>query len=289
MPNELEIVLRMVDAGDFCSLVLLIVILNAVGAKMAGSRPDLRAWSIRVCAGAFVAYCIYGYLRLHPETADDWIGITLRGLLAAGLVHGVVSIGFAVCGFLAQHLVAPLVAKLRLRASETRSCRTDQRRSDTAQLSPVQQEAVRRERERAEARAIAEQQQKAADDLRRQAARLHCELLWAAYAPAIQSQFSRDDLRGFFDRYMTDTQTVEFVEQSAAALKTTFETLYRNADPSRQFGSIQEVIERFAEAERSLAAEPFDDSRMATYLKLELGKMRDRHIEAVIKNFGKPS
>ena len=96
-------VLELINNPDPCSTVLLIVLLTGIGSKMIESCPDLRAWGYRVAAVALVVYGVYGVMTFHPTTADQLVGIVLRGLIAFGVVLGLFWIVFAIQGFIYQH------------------------------------------------------------------------------------------------------------------------------------------------------------------------------------------
>ena len=93
-------VLDALNEGDACSLLFLILVLAAVGGAMVSGKPKLHLGGKRAAAAAFVLYSLYATQTMEPEYADDWIGIALRAVLAAGLALGAAWILFASGEFL---------------------------------------------------------------------------------------------------------------------------------------------------------------------------------------------
>jgi hypothetical protein len=80
--------LDIVEQGDVCSTLVLIVILLVLGRHMATGRPAIESWGLRLAAGSFIAYVAYGGFSEQPGIAADWVAIVFRGLLASALVLG---------------------------------------------------------------------------------------------------------------------------------------------------------------------------------------------------------
>ena len=290
MLDEIKTLLDMIDRGDVCSLLILIAILACVGGKMVASRPDLKCWGTRLAGGAFVAYLVFGHIRFKVDTVQELIGLTLRGLLAAGLTLGLSWVNLAVSGFINEHLITPTMAKFRREREAARRDTIARQNSESERNNRAHEEERRRKRDRsaqeAATKATAEAEQRAQAQKRNERLRMDCELLWIAYAPVIQQQFGKPDLEAFLARYMGDGHPPEFVEERAAALKTTLTTLYTNAEPTKKYKSIEEAIASFDRAKERIAHEHFEDPAFQEYINIELDKLKGKHLEALIKDLG---
>ena len=118
---------------------------------------------------------------------------------------------------------------------------------------------------------------------------MDCEILWVALAPAIEAQFSRDDLRAFFQTYLSGSHPPDAVQKRAQTLKSMLRKLYRDAEPEQKFRSVRDVIERFEQAKAEVADVHVSDPHMREYLEIELEDMMHRHLEQVIQQMGTTS
>jgi hypothetical protein len=183
------------------------------------------------------------------------------------------------------------IREFRQSANEKQAKRRVEREGEQKRRrEQLEWERTRPERERAqreaEARDSAHENQRSQAQKRRELARMDCELLWIAYAPAIQQQFGKQDLETFLGKYMGDNHAPEFVEERAAALKTTLTTLYTSAQPMKRYKTVEEAITGFERAKQRISQEHFGDPEFQEYLNLQLEKIKGEHLDAVIKNMG---
>src|SRR5262245_7366154 len=103
MPGVLDIL----DRGDLCTPVLVILLLLWLGDHVAdkGHRGCGRYLSIL----AFLVYGACAALGRPPRNGEDLLGITVRSLLAAGLVLGGSWVVLPVICMLYEHTVARLL------------------------------------------------------------------------------------------------------------------------------------------------------------------------------------
>ncbi len=284
----------MIHQTDPCATLLLALALAAIGQKMVQGQPTLSRWGTRLSGVVFVLYVLYEAFQSTPRDAQDWLDAVLRGLLTAGIAWGFSLILLAVVAFVFRYTLAGPFTKIREfrhSAKQKRAKRRAEREEEEKRRrEQLESERTRPERERAqreaEVRSSAQENQRSQAQKRRELARMDCELLWIAYAPAIQQQFGKPDLQAFLAKYMADSQPAEFVEERAGALKTTLTTLYTSAEPTKKYKSIEEAIAGFDRAKERIAQEHFEDPEFQQYLKLELDKIKAQHLAAVIKNMG---
>jgi ppGpp synthetase/RelA/SpoT-type nucleotidyltranferase len=118
---------------------------------------------------------------------------------------------------------------------------------------------------------------------------MDCELLWIALAPAIDSEFSKDDLQSFFQAYLTDHHPLDAIQQRAKNLKSLLRKLYREAEPEQKLRSVRDAVERFEQAKADVAGVQLSDPHVREYLEIELEDMMHRHLEQVIQQMGMTS
>src|SRR5207249_3925444 len=82
---------------------------------------------LRLAAVAFVAFCIYGYLRLKPTDAQGLLWIAVRGLLAAGLALGVAWILLPIIAFASRSILGSLLEKASYVADAARRSAAERR------------------------------------------------------------------------------------------------------------------------------------------------------------------
>ena len=273
LPEDLRSALEMVDRGDPCALVFLIAILTCVGAKMVGSRLDLRSWGTRIASGAFVAYCVYGQISFHPGTAEDWIHITLRGLLAAGLVLGFSWINLAVSAFVNQHVIAPTVAKFRIEPHTGHTEPIDQRALQIEQDRRTQEEIRRREHEREETRSKAQSQRRRTD------ARAAAALSFSLYAPKLGNRFTKEMFDKYVTDFMGDQHAPEDVERHGQELVSILEKHLQEIQPPKETRSVQDLARWYQEQKDDIESLPVDARTKRTHLV----NLNERYTELTAK------
>ena len=226
-----------------------------------------------VIQAALIAYCLYGTVRFRPETAEDWVGITLHALLAAGLVHGVASVLLAAGGFLAKHAFARPLQNLRQRMSTLSNAlvnRNAQRQEQQRRIREQREwersapERDRRQRE-AEARARQETQVTAAARKQRDDARMRCELLYNRHAAHLEAVLPRKTFRTLLHHYLSDDQTPECVEERAGVLQQMILEAAGPGSATRTFKTLRDIADFYAERRREIDALPYPDDVRDTY------------------------
>jgi hypothetical protein len=115
----MSVILRMIDdLREPIQLVALTALLCWIGGYMLAGRDDLRAWGYRLAGFSFCAYNVYGIWNFEPDSADQFLGIVIRALIAAFLARGFFSIVLAVLGFIYRTMVARALERARRRAEQ---------------------------------------------------------------------------------------------------------------------------------------------------------------------------
>lgn len=113
----MQTILDLVNEPHVPWMLVLIALLNRVGVTMVRDAPKQRAWGERIAGAAFCAYCAYAISSFGPISAEDFVWIVVRGLLACGVVLGSAWIVLAVEGSVYDNAIAPVLASGRLWAA----------------------------------------------------------------------------------------------------------------------------------------------------------------------------
>jgi hypothetical protein len=175
------------------------------------------------------------------------------------------------------------VSPIREHGTRAREARDERRRqAEEAEQVRLQREEYDRaapERERAQAeaqrRAESEAHEKASAQIRREDARLVCELLYNLHAPDIGGRLRKAALDDFIKRHMGDERTPEYVEQRSQQLKGIIQQHLDRVRPSPKFTSIEEVARWFREQKQSIEALDVDDR----VKKVHLAELSERYAE----------
>lgn len=237
-----------VASADYCTSLALIAILTCLGHHLAQSWPDGYVWGPRSAVGAFLLYAAYGLGQDEPITVEGLLFLTLRALLAAGLVLGPAWIVLALAGFLQTQLVEPFrhqlqrcadVARQRRATSRDRQQHDRDRRRHEEALHAQHHETPEQAQARRSAAERARQEQQA--QRRRQEARLGCELFFALHEAVLDKTFKRDLFQQYLDRYLSDAEPPELVEERARLFVTQLQQAVAKIDPSPKFRSLPEI------------------------------------------------
>lgn len=236
--RSLQVILNLVEEPDFCSVGFLIVLLCLIGSKLIvlGSRVHKLSLGLAFCA--FLAYCVYGFIRDQPENANGITSLALRGLLAAGLMLGVSWILLPVVAFAYKHGVQ--IPRERLRTWKEAADRSRQERNaaaDKERRRQMEEDERRRNtphREQAAREAEVRAKMEGEAQRRRDRARARCELLYSEHAKVIGEAFRKEMFDDFIAKYMNDHRSPEEVEEWGEQLH----------------GSLTRVIEGITPAEK---------------------------------------
>ncbi len=278
----------LLEAGDFCSLSVLLLIVFLAGGAMAGGNPKVHAWGRRLAAGAFIAYGIYGCLTFHPTYAEDWIGIGVRAAFCAGLALGLSWIMLSLVSFVYGHTVGPSFGKLRAIRFQLRQKSDDakQRRAEENRRQQEQRDWERAAPERERLRQLQEEQQRKqkSDQNRREEARLECDLLYQRHASQLASFFPPERYEALASQHLSEEHAAEDVEQRAARLQQMIrDCLDASPGSDAKFKSLQEVAAYFDDRRKEIDNLPYDDDTKGTFRTLVNGQE-----EAAVRRFLSP-
>jgi hypothetical protein len=255
----------LIDSGNACSLLFLIAILVAVGRQMAGESSNVLKWSARLAATGFLAYLAYGAITFQPATAEDWIGVIIRGLLTAGLTYSIALIVLSVVAFLRHNLLIPL----RRPYTQSNSTAPSAQRALDYQRQWEQDDANRKAREqqkvRQEAEAKVDAEEKANAQKRREDARLQCDLLYQRHARELSQSFPRDQFNEFLNRYMSDVHAPEYVEERGKLLEEVIRESLGSGKQQAKFSNLKELANYFENRRKEVDALPYPDDLKDTY------------------------
>jgi hypothetical protein len=277
-------VLSILNTGDACSLIALLVILVFVGGKMVEERPDLFRWGLRFSTLAFLAYGTYACFQLKPTTAEALLRITLRALMAGGLAMGPSWIALSVASFLRRYSLDLVLERIRLWQSRRQNrLKERQRQQDDAvrrQRDREEEERIKRERElqrpiqEAKARSEAEARRRRAD------ARAACEYLYHLFSPEIGQRFTRQKFDDWMRSYLGESQPPDEVEQRAGQLRSLLEQHREKAAPTG-FKNLSDLATWFAQQKQEIDSlpDPKMQQRMVAMLKERYEDLATRFFE----------
>lgn len=259
----MQVVLDVLNGDDLLSLGVLIGILCFVGSKMVAVQSPAYQWGLRLAAGGFVAYCVYGCLTLRAARADSLAAIAFRGLFAAGLVLGVAWVVLPIAGFLYQRSIGACMQRFRAWSAGA-SARAAQRRTGREQEERrrrEEQEYARQAPERERWQRAAEERERLEGEAkkRREDAHFDCELLYSLYARDIGERFTRQMLDQFMEKYMGDAHAPDVVERRAEQLQDILRQHYEQIHPPPKFTSVEQVTAWMQREKSAIEALPVED------------------------------
>lgn len=235
-------VTNLIDEGNLCGLVLVVMILAAVGHRMVQSKPSLQIWGLRFSALTFVAFAIMRIIELGVPTTSDLLSALMVGLGAGALLVGPAWIVLAISGFLyEQYWDMTNLARAR---SQTRRAARDQRLQES-KLEPQPEpppspEQLQAEREAAELRQ--QESERATEEAkRREEAIAACELLYHLRAPDLGERFTREQLGEFVKKFMGADKSIDVIERRAGELQRLIQQHYEAVSPPSRFTDLAEL------------------------------------------------
>jgi hypothetical protein len=262
--------LDILDHGDPCSLLLLIVILTLLGRKMVMDQPVAYLWGLRLAAGAFVAYVAYAIIRFSAWSDEDLVRVALRGLLAAGLALGATWILLPTAAFACHYTVGTFLESARrwFGAAKRQAAERKARREEEERRKQAQEEYERTapERERARQEAEARAQAAAEAQRRREEARATLELFFALHAPELGDRFTRSMFESYVARHLGHDHPPEYVELRAQQLRDALQQLLDKLEPASRRLSLEELTQWYQSMRQKIEALPIDDRSKRTQI-----------------------
>ncbi len=102
----MKVIIEMIDSlNQPVQLLVLIGLLCWVSNRMVAGRDDIRAAAHRLATISLVSYFGYAVLKFEPVSADQFLGIAIRALFAAGLTLGFSGVFLAVVVFVYERTI----------------------------------------------------------------------------------------------------------------------------------------------------------------------------------------
>ena len=278
----------LIDEGDVCGLLILILLLGVVGGKMIERQPTLQMWGLRFAIGVAIVFALLRGADISYVSASELVSVVLSGLAAGAIVLGPTWIVLAIIGF--AHGYYRNLKDAARRAGDDRRRRKEDRkraREQERQQSKWEREAPQRERaaQEAQQRQLIESQQTETGRHQREDARVACELLYSLREPDIKDRFSREQFDDFVSKYLTDEKPVEIVQKRAAELQTLIQQHYEVIRPAEKFSSLAEVTQWYEDQKRQIEALPIADAYRHDYL-VRLNEQYTELSERVMESMG---
>lgn len=251
--------------GDLLTLLFAIFAMHYIGLRFIRGQPTLRAWGVRLAAVVLVLFGLLRLLETPQPTANDILSAVIIGAFGAGLTIGPTWIVLAIAGFLAEQLfklrcdfqrrVSRMLNAFQQRVRESERERRQQEAQRERQRLVPQQECHRKELE--QQREALEAEKRKRDSLRLAA---ELELEFAL------DQEHQERMRKLVDKFADESLPVEEYEKRIQAVR---DSVTRNANRSRSYRSITEVVQEF-------------DQRLADLDQLELTEEEKESLQALL-------
>lgn len=283
----MSLISHLVDDGDICGLLFLILLLCGIGGKMIEPYDALRVWGIRIATAIFILTALARVLESQNDTPLELAGVVLSSLAAAGLVLGPTWIVFAVVGFaysgyrrLVDIQKSALQARRRnanWQEAETRRQheQTERERRARAEADVARQEAQRQ---------LIQATHRNAESQQREDACFACELFYNFREPDVKERFSREQFANFVSKYMNDDKPVDVVQRRAKELQMLIQQHYEAVKPPERFSSLAELTQWYKEQKSEIEQLPVADlyrNDFLVRLNEQYSELSDRLMEAM--------
>lgn len=253
-------ILDLIDEPDFCALPVFILVLVVVGKQMAGENRVPLQWSARLSAAALIAYAIHAGLVFGPSTAEDWIGVMIRGLLATGLTFGICLILLAIAAFIYRHVFASPLAKVRELLHAKKASEEQRQQAQEDQRRRENEEVDRKAREQQQAKTQAEAQR------RRTNARASAALTFSLYAPKLGARFTREMCDNYVNSFMGDEHSPQDVERRREELVAILDKHVGELPPPKKATTVEELASWFQDQQQRIESLPIDEKAKRAHL-----------------------
>lgn len=281
--------LNIIEDGDLCSSLFLLLILYWIGGHVVNSYPGLARWGWRVALGVFLNYVAFRVITLAPTTPEELLWIVLRGLMAAAFVSALTWILLPVCmaiwtatgrRFIAAARVASETARKHQHETHLAEQRRQEQLTRTLEFERLAPERQLQQKE-AEARARVERDAAETASRRREEAQLRSELLYERHARQLTSSFPRERFEQFMDRYLSADTPPELVERREQLLKEMIlDSLGTTTAP--KFASMTELAAFYADQRKEIEKLPHDEDAKDAY-RIQLNKQEDEALRKLLK------
>lgn len=268
----------LIDDGDLCALIFVVIIMVAIGQRLVQGRPNSQLWGLRIAAANFLVFAVVRGVELAASTADDLLSALIVGLLASALLLGPTWIVLAILEFSHeryQKLMRSVRASAEMRRTERqqRRQRRDRERAarELQQRTPEQQRAERRAAE--EQRRLEAQREESAR--RREDAIAACELLYQLREPDIGRRFPREQLDKFIQKYMGADRSTEVIERRADELRQVIQQLHEAVDPPTRFTELSQLTAWYEQQKQQVQSLSVAEMHKEDYL----AQLNERYTE----------
>jgi hypothetical protein len=280
----MEFILKQLDYQNFGALLALWIMLFVIGSTMAQERGLVLLWSARTAAAAALGHGLLMGLDRPPVDAYAGARIAFRSIVTGGLAWVIALITFSVLFFIFGTLLQPVLRSAKTARHQRAQAAEDRRRQRQDEEARKRSDrewrlaAPQRERQKRLDAERAESQR--ADQRRREAARLDCELYYAFHAADIQRRFSPSEFRRFVDRYLADSLSPAEVEGRARQLREIIKGHADRVSPPPTFRTLADIAS-WHDAQRT-QAESVADDRLRRVL---IAQLNERYAELASQFF----
>ena len=286
---NLSWVLNIIENGDLCSSVMLLLCLSYIGQRAIESQPDLVPWGARIGLMVLLAYVVFQSPIFAPTSPEELLLILLRGMLAAAyattltwILLPVAVVSWRLTGRLIVDIIhaASAAARRRQQTRHTAKLHSQERQRFVVLPEPLSPEQVQQQRE-AEALTRVTREAEETAKRRREEARLRSELFYERHARQLAALFPRERFDLFVDRYMGGATDAQLVEQREQLLREMILDSLGTTTPPK-FASMTELSSFFAARREEINALPHSDDVKDAYT-VQLNKQEDEALKRFLK------
>lgn len=268
MPNRILILVDFLETPQFESLILVAVVLHLLSSCCdvpSGARRFAAACGCVVIIVALVAGLLTG--GLHDPF--HLVAVSVRGLLIAAIVTGILTLIFQLAAWIYTCLCSCMIAPIRQRWTDRQVHRKqqserlrlqEQRLGKDDQLNPEQTAVAASELEQQRVEQCAQH--------RREQIRFEVRLFFDRYRRELADVFPEEKFDSYFQSFLTDTTAPDVFEQRAERLKDMIRDRLElsSRQSSTEFTSIDEVIAHYDGKRQLISQLPVDDEVREDFL-----------------------
>lgn len=270
MHQQMEAIIRILEAVSFESLVVLALVMHVLGIALA-RPPGARPLAITCGCALFVIWLTAAVLTGGLTDPSHLLSVLMRGMLLAVIATGSLTLVFGFCQSVYRRFDGSFIRPFR-------SWR-ERRRGKRARRDELKRRKAEDERLLEEQRLAAPQQRRAAELAHRQDAIAHVEqlhrdqvrfdvrLFYDRYRRELAELLPEEKFAAYFQSFLTDSTDADVFEQRAERLKDMIRERLELSSHNQPvtFESIDQVIAHYNEKRRVISLLPVDDETLEEF------------------------
>lgn len=262
------------DYEDFPAVFCAWVLLSFLGRMFAGQRPLVVRRSLRIGAAAFLLHGVALVEDWQPASAAELMGIAIRAMFTGGFAIALAQIALATLSSLVAWWQTTIAEPWRRTIADQQRAAERRRAAQAADHARRQAEIAWQrgapERELARQAANEAELLRQAEQQRRQATRLECQLTYQLHAAEIAERYPRAEFDQFVREYLRDDLSAATVAQHGARLLELIRQHVEKQQPSFPFPTLTALATWHEEQLRQI--ELVSDALLQRHLRVLLAE-----------------